>query len=214
MKIIDFNKYIIKREKNEMCQNVINEVIQNTEKNKIYLTSDMEDISKKILNETNNNNIIIIPIVEIAKQMQFQIFQKTLIYYLSGFMGIHKRYMKHYKTDHIICTNIKVHPYQQRFVIAHELAHFLFDYNHKDKVYYNTYKKNDHKTESERRANTFAANLLMPKDIFLQKYSEAIKIDPDPIFVMVYLSDLFKAPRKAVLKRLAEVGCYINGKYI
>lgn len=204
--IVDINKYIRKREKHKMCQRVIDEIIQNREVNKKkYLTSDMEDVVQKILIETGNENSIVVPVVNIAKQMKFDTFQKRLLWFLSGFISISKIYRRKYQTDHVIFTNVKVHPYQQRFVIAHELAHFLFDYSHKNGLYFNTYRKNHHDRESERRANAFAANLLMPRDVFIREYNKAKLINSDPIFLVMYLSDLFKAPRKAVLKRIHEV---------
>lgn len=206
MNVVDINKYMRKREKHKMCQRVVDEIIQNRKENKKYLTSDMESVVQEILIETGNENTIVVPVVNIAKQMKFDTFQKRLrLWFLSGFIGISRFYKRKYGTDHIICTNVKVHPYQQRFVIAHELAHYLFDYNHKNGLYYNTYRKNHHNKESERRANAFAANLLMPREVFVREYNKARLINSDPIYLVMYLSDLFKAPRKAVLKRIREV---------
>ena len=206
MNVVDINKYMRKREKHKMCQRVVDEIIQNRKENKKYLTSDMESIVQKILIETGNENTIVVPVVNIAKQMKFDTFQKRLrLWFLSGFIGISRFYKRKYGTDHVICTNAKVHPYQQRFVIAHELAHFLFDYNHKNGLYFNTYRKNHHNKESERRANAFAANLLMPREVFVREYNKAKLINSDPVYLVMYLSDLFKSPRKAVLKRIHEV---------
>lgn len=47
----------------------------------------------------------------------------------------------------------------KRFALAHELAHYLFDFDEtKDLVYYNTYfAKEEEKSEIELRANAFVA---------------------------------------------------------
>lgn len=206
--VVDFNKYKREKEGIKTCQLILEEITTKRDKEgKIYRTSDMEGIATRILCETDNENSIIVPVVEIAKEFKFDTFQKRMPWFLSGFIKINEKCKKKFRTDHVICINVKVNPYQQRFVIAHELAHYLFDYNHASSTYYNTYIKNDHKTESERRANTFAANPLMPRTKFAKEYIKAAKINSDPIFIMVYLSDTFKAPRKAVLKRMSEVGC-------
>lgn len=203
--MVDMSKYKNKREKNKMCKEILKEIKEKRRDGVVYRTDEMEYIADRILRETQNSETTIIPVVEIAKKMDFSTYQRNLWWFLSGSIAINKKYKKKYNTDHVIFTNRKVHPYQQRFVIAHELAHFLFDYDHLKQEYYNTYIKNTHNAESERRANTFAANLLMPKEIFIKEYSNALKINPDPVFTMFYLSDKFKAPRKAVIKRISEV---------
>lgn len=205
MKVVDFNKYKKKREKKKMCKDILNEIREKRRNGKKYETSEMKYVADKILSETGNTNTLVIPVVDIAKKMNFVTYQRNFIWFLSGTIAINKKYRKRYNTDHVIFTNRKVHPYQQRFVIAHELAHFLFDYDHVKQVYYNTYLKNTHNAESERRANTFAANLLMPREIFIKEYNNALKINSDPVFVMFYLSDKFKAPIKSVIKRTSEV---------
>lgn len=204
--IVDFNKYTIrKREKSEMCQGVLNRIKEKRRNNYVYRTSEMESVVEDILQATGNCDTTIVPVVSIAKEMKFFTYQRKLFWFLSGIIAINKKYLKKYKTDHIIITNKRINPLQQRFVIAHELAHFLFDYDHVSPEYFNTYIKNTHNTESERRANTFAANLLMPKELFIKEYNKALKINSDPVFVMFYLSDKFQSPRRAVIKRMSEV---------
>lgn len=202
-----------KKKMRKSIQSITDKIKQERQyNNKIYYASDMEYLASEILSAmpdtTDDRNSCITPVVSIAKAMGFDTFQQDLLWFLSGCIGINKKYIKKFKTDHIIFTNRKVHPYQQRFVIAHELAHYLFDYDHTSEVYYNTYKKNSHSAEAEKRANAFAASLLMPKDAFLKEYNKARAKSNNPIFILDYLSDTFKAPRKSVLKRMYEVGCY------
>jgi len=74
-----------------------------------------------------------------------------------------------------IAVNSSHHPNRRRFTIAHELAHFLLSHmGDKDHVDWNfTVLRRDSKSSGatdvdEIDANSFAANLLMPRD-FLQR---------------------------------------------
>lgn len=217
--IVDFKKYTItKREKSkmdskasiksEMNKTVLEKIkINRIDHHYVYHTSDMPKVVQDILQENEICDTTIVPVVRIAKNMNFSTYQRKLFWFLSGSIEINKKYIKRYNTDHVIFTNKNVNPFQQRFVIAHELAHFLFDYDHQSPIYYNTYIKNNHNEESERRANAFAANLLMPKELFIKEYNKALRIHSDPVYIMFYLSEKFKSPRKAVIKRISEVMC-------
>ena len=99
----------------------------------------------------------------------------------------------------------------QRFVIAHELGHYLFDFlGNKDYAdtniqYSDTYHKNDHNRHKERVANRFATELLMPKNIFIRQYYKAKECDRNPIFIISYLSRFFGTTEESINKRIAEI---------
>lgn len=67
-------------------------------------------------------------------------------------------------------------PLRQKFTIAHELAHFILHQNilqsgsHYDSILY----RDENTSPTEREANSFALNLLMPEDKFEQYISEGI----------------------------------------
>ena len=67
-------------------------------------------------------------------------------------------------------------PLRQKFTIAHELAHFILHQNilqsgsHYDSILY----RDENTSPTEREANSFASNLLMPEDKFEQYISEGI----------------------------------------
>lgn len=67
-------------------------------------------------------------------------------------------------------------PLRQKFTIAHELAHFILHQNilqsgsHYDSILY----RDENTSPTEREANSFASNLLMPEDKFKQYISEGI----------------------------------------
>jgi Zn-dependent peptidase ImmA (M78 family) len=69
-----------------------------------------------------------------------------------------------------IAVNAKQHPNRKRFTIAHELAHYLLAHTTEDHIDWQfsilrrDEKSSDASDSREIEANTFAANLLMPKD--------------------------------------------------
>lgn len=93
-------------------------------------------------------------------------------------------------------------PVRQRFSIAHELAHFILDHHdhfhidlsdaahHGDAPGYNW--------EDERKANQFAAEVLMPDALVVQAYEE----DPD----LNRIAKAFKVSREAMGWRLVNLG--------
>ena len=72
----------------------------------------------------------------------------------------------------MIILNNKDNVGHQRFTIAHELAHYIFDALPEQKYYEAYYRTDEQKNQEVReyRANKFAANLLMPKAIFEPRY--------------------------------------------
>lgn len=138
-------------------------------------------------------------IVKIVEKLHFQVHQRMLPKWISGYIHINKKYNKK-----SIVVNSRVEFHQQRFVIAHELAHFIYDYKGTPK-YIDTYRKNNHGTLKEKRANTFAAKLLMPKDKFEEKYFITKDENKNSIFIVYRLAKVFKVQPKAINKRLYEV---------
>ena len=58
---------------------------------------------------------------------------------------------------------------------------------------------------TEKRANRFAASLLMPKESFKEAYSELSNNIDDKNIIVQGLSDAFNAPKTAVRIRMKEV---------
>lgn len=161
----------------------------------------IEEICEKILLTIKYMGIDAVPIVLIAKTLGFKIFHQNFESDLSGFIGIGDWIKQEYDHDKVICVNINDEVGHQRFVIAHELAHYFFDYDGKEKEYYDTYIKDSHKSDSEKLANKFAAELLMPKKIFLNE----INANKSKSNIIEILKDKFLVQDKAITKRLCEV---------
>ena len=158
--------------------------------------SKMPEISEKIIDSLKNKEFPI-PIIKIMKELGFAVGVQKLPDPLSGYIAVSKDVEKKFKKDGIICVNSKDSLGHQRFTIAHELAHFLFDYNIENKEYYNTYNTNDVENDVEKRANTFAANLLMPEKEFKQKYLDNWEIEA--------LKKYFGVSERAIIKRVVEL---------
>lgn len=89
---------------------------------------------------------------------------------------------REYRDRFVILHNKEIDDNNKRFAIAHELGHFFLHMLHKDdagkpalreKVYYLGKEYSDatiHTLEME--ADEFAANLLMPKELFVKKVNE------------------------------------------
>lgn len=115
--------------------------------------------------------------------------------------------------DFEILLNEKDIPRRQRFTIAHELGHFFL---HLEKVGSQTIicsKGESNPLETE--ANNFAAELLMPREMFLlellkllEKYRKPLKSCKARI--AQDLSDTFAVPPKAVEIRIKELQKEMN----
>lgn len=152
------------------------------------------------------------PIIKIAETFGLSVYQsKKLDKRHSGNIHIHDEKCNKVGKDKIIIVDKNDNLLQQRFVIAHELGHYLFDYlgseyEDNNKEYSCPYLKDNHEGESEQRANRFAAALLMPKDMFISEHNNAVDVDNRKIYVIKYLSKLFKVKESSIDKRIIEVG--------
>lgn len=102
----------------------------------------------------------------------------------------------------------------QRFIIAHELGHYLMDYlgnpaySEPGKLFARAYTKQNHGMGDikEDRADRFAAELLMPFRLFMQQYARAMWDSRcNETYILTYLSKYFDVKESSVVKRIAEV---------
>ena len=120
----------------------------------------------------------------------------------------------------IIYINSNEYELRQRFSLAHELSHYIYDINFSEDAEIEdndqTLFRNDIINPIENRANKYAEKLLMPKELFV-KETDKIKnnLFPDKdnnigipnIYKLVEkLSDTFKVSKPAVITRLHSIG--------
>lgn len=217
-KTINFNEYKLRKisqreNERKMFENITNEIRNRRQEGYVYKNREMEEISKQFLSKLNDQEQYDgpIPIVKIAKKLGFNVYQQDMEKELSGFIAIDPEIKQSMGNDKIIVVNVNDEIGHQRFVIAHELAHYLFDFLGEDKYsdktikFSDTYHKNKHETPSELRANSFAAAILMPEILFINQYNRAKSIDKNRMFVIMYLSRFFETTMESIEKRIAEV---------
>lgn len=102
----------------------------------------------------------------------------------------------------VIGVNDTQHEHRQRFTIGHELGHYLL--NHHDRFHIDLGPNAEHGDppgydwQSERAANQFAANLLMPSTLVHEAYAEDDST--------AQLAHRFKVSELAIGYRLIELG--------
>lgn len=190
----------------KMCKNEITKIRSDEE-----LRNNIPACAKLILNAFKVDfSLGGVPIVKILNSLGIKTFQKKMVpRKLSAYISIDPEYFERYGTCKIACVNSSDNIGHKRFALAHELGHYIFDYDEDNELtYINTYIADDNiDDDEEKRANLFAANLLMPEDIFKSE-AERIKGEvngskPDTI---TNLAMKFEVSPSAVIKRMQEVG--------
>lgn len=147
-------------------------------------------------------------IIEICRNMGFSVYQQDLPRDICGYIMINGELKDRFSTDRIVSVNSRESNKRRRFTVAHELAHFLFDFNPNQSIQYFNMFELDHVSDDskEERANRFAAELLMPEKIFIDKYNELQQNDSRKDFYSIVqeLSDYFLVPPKAVERRIVK----------
>lgn len=156
-----------------------------------------ENKSNELNDKSNSTDII-----KIARIMGFKIFHTQFEKdkrELSGMIGISENFKKDFDNEKIIILNSIDSDAHMLFTIAHEIAHYIYDYNPEThKEYFNKYKTDEVQTDEEKRANRFAAAFLMPE----KKFRSFFKTDKN----INNLANEFKVPKTAVKQRIVELG--------
>lgn len=191
-------------------------LIQNLENKRdaTYTIPEVEHLADSILIENNPAELVApTPIVKIVSDFGFKAFKiENLGEDVSGNIYIGGTTEKVFHHDKVIVVQAKEELYHQRFIIAHELGHYLLDYignptfEDPKKLFSKTYIKADHESSEEILADRFAAELLMPARLFLQKYLNIMNYSKQDIdYTITYLSTYFEVKKGSVKKRIREV---------
>lgn len=179
-----------------------------------YSVAQAEALAQRVLADGDYAMVRgVMPVVRIAEKFGFRCFLKdNLDENISGNIYVGGTTRKVYDTDKVIFVSSKERVEQQRFVIAHELGHYLMDYLGSEKslnsklLFSKTYPKQDHDSQEEVRADRFAAELLMPAREFLRRYIQAMTAsNNDSVYTISYLTDFFGVKQTSVRKRISEV---------
>lgn len=92
-----------------------------------------------------------------------------------------------------------------RFTLAHELAHYFFEDNSVLTDHRDNFTRED-KPEKEKKADYFAANLLIPENIIKKDFNRIIR---NKVFLeehLSYLASLYQVSKEAMNYRLINLG--------
>ena len=101
--------------------------------------------------------------------------------------------------DIVICINSTTSYGRQRFTLAHELYHVLYEENMQRVIC--DMSMSEEKSESEREADQFASYLLMPFDALLQYGDEKSKWNLEKV---IDAEQFFQISHQAMLRRLVS----------
>ena len=139
------------------------------------------------------------PVVACAKMLGISVYEQDIQEkVLKGYLAIDD------PNSPIICVNKNESVEHNRFIVAHEIWHYLYDYKFIERE--NTlYAESKHDEEDilEKNADVFAVNLLMPKDTFLKEAKELSSYDPN--IIVERLCNRFGVSQTAVIRRLRDV---------
>lgn len=190
---------------------VFREIISNAQSKK---TKDPAKIATAILGEikkcNKGGNIYPVPVVDIANKMGFVVkLVEKLPNHDSGAIIIDPELAESIGSDKCILINNNIKCGKRRFVLAHELGHYLFDFDGASKVrfkhaFVRSYNIANNDLESEKNANKFANELLMPEKTFREEY-EALPENLDLSSRIVKLSEKFGTTTKSIEYRITEL---------
>ncbi|MCH5197085.1 MAG: ImmA/IrrE family metallo-endopeptidase [Oscillospiraceae bacterium] len=161
-------------------------------------------VASELIDELNINNVPV-PIVKILNELGFAVYASDMPKQnISGFIIINPELNEKFNTDRVIAVERSDTLGRQRFTLAHEFAHYLFDFNENISYsYIDTYDQNKAEDISECIPSRFAAEFLMPKRIFISKYNELNNLS-EYEKVSILMKD-FDVSQKSVLKRIEEL---------
>jgi hypothetical protein len=208
--IITFKTYNWRKGETMDAKELVNYLTEKNKEGHKYTLEEIQNIAYEILSMYSPYSYqCATPIVKIAKIFNFKTYEESL--QESGDININGDTFKKYGHDKVILVNENDELFHQRFVIAHELAHYLFDFLGNSKyedptiLFKDTYQKDKHETYQEKRASTFAAEIMMPKKVFIQQYEIAKSVFDTRLYTLEYLSEYFETSVDSIARRITEV---------
>lgn len=180
-------------------------------------TRDAENLARNVLRTGGwDSHEHSIPVKTIAECFGFKVYaQETILDNAAGNIYVGGTTKKLYGHDKIIIVRKNENFAHQRFIIAHELGHYLMDYvgssleKNPKKLFAQAYTNHGAGDVKEDRADRFAAELLMPVDEFIAEYVKVMKsVESDKRFAIPTLAAYFEVKENSVRRRLVETGLY------
>ena len=174
---------------------------------------DVNKIEKNVMDTLKSVEYIIsecsVDVIDVAKRLGFVVGNAVLNEEDDGFIVVEegRKEIMGIKTDKLIGVNSDRSLEWKRFIIAHELGHYVLHFKEKHLV--GLYAHRDHKrghNELENEADFFAANLLMPRESFENKYNEIKQVYKNDREIVDALSKHFIVTTRMTERRIGELG--------
>lgn len=130
-------------------------------------------VAKKLITSLGVNDCPV-PIVSILNDLGFSVFVSDFKdKNISGFICVDPDLKYKFGTDKVIAIEKSDTYGRQRFTLAHEFAHYIFDFNENENTsFFDTYNIEKSDTTQEIIPSRFAAEFLMPPKLFKKRYKE------------------------------------------
>ena len=153
-----------------------------------------------------------VDITRLSCRLGFNVGNAKLDESEEGFVAVRPSSTKRKDTlgDKVIGVNRVREVVWKRFIIAHELAHFVLHYK-VGSLYLHKYNKKVEKGTEEKEASYFAAALLMPRASFSSKYKECKQCGLYGNPLLFRLSAIYKVPLEIVAFRIKEIDTMEKG---
>ena len=177
--------------------------ILNARKNKLTFNEAVE----KIISE-NQVAAAPIPVVAIARNLGFSVYKmKFKDRNIAGIMADAAIPVSPFREKRVMVINREDYPTRQNFTVAHEIAHFVLHCNSSNNFYerYMHDVDKDQKSDVEKMADSFAANLLMPERM-VREYISTFPSTATLAELVFGITDKFFVSAKAANRRLIELG--------
>lgn len=198
----------------ERGTNMYRELVDNLRRNPAnnYSINEAERLAGQVL-EISEHEVGSTPIVRIANSIGFATLkEKNMPKDISGNIFVGGTTKEIYGVNEVIVVDEDEEYAHQRFIIAHELGHYLMDYLGSEDsrnpgiLFSRAYLKSNHDSEEEIRADRFAAELLMPTKLFRRLYLRAMDASDDDLgYTISFLAKYFKTKRSSIERRICEV---------
>lgn len=156
-----------------------------------------------------NDSADSIDVIEVAKKLGFVVGIASVSDDMDGFIIVEegKEEILGVSTDKLIGVNVSKELEWKRFIVAHEIGHYVLHYNRD--ADHGMYAHREHrkgKNEKENEADFFAANLLMPRERFLKKYNELNQKELSYNDLVILLANKFVVTQNMTKRRFQELG--------
>ena len=177
-----------------------------------YGINEAESLAARVLG-ISKHEVGATPIIKIANNIGFATLkQKNMPEDISGNIFVGGTTKDVYNEEKVIVVDEEEEYAHQRFIIAHELGHYLMDYLGSEDsknpgiLFSRAYPKSNHDSAEEIRADRFAAELLMPTKLFCRQYLRAMEAsDYNLRYTISYLAKYFKTKKSSIERRIDEV---------